>query len=272
MTELIHGYITPAPHGLILCRDTRLCRLLQAELAYLGVAARSCDALPATVEGMGILLLDGDGFDPSDGMALAAAANCPLLLFGRKPAFEQKTVFEQKAAFETKAVGLPRSAADGTPSFLYLRRPFLLTALEDAVRKLLAGLPSASPLIGAVPTAPAADTPNDVPADTDLADGDLADGHLVDMGEEKTLRFSVRDGTVTVGGRTVPLTPAEQVILDYLLAHRGETVPRDALASLLKGGGNSVDVYVCHLRTKIEKPLGRRLITTIRGVGYRLEG
>ena len=32
-----------------------------------------------------------------------------------------------------------------------------------------------------------------------------------------------------------------------------------------------VDVYVCRLRAKIEKPLGRRMIRTVRGVGYTLE-
>ena len=48
-------------------------------------------------------------------------------------------------------------------------------------------------------------------------------------------------------------------------------VPRAELATLLGGGGNSVEVYVCKLRAKIEKPLGRRMIHTVRGKGYRLE-
>ena len=46
---------------------------------------------------------------------------------------------------------------------------------------------------------------------------------------------------------------------------------REELAALLGGGGHSVEVYVCKLRTKLEKPLGRRLIHTVRGVGYRMD-
>ena len=83
--------------------------------------------------------------------------------------------------------------------------------------------------------------------------------------------LTVENGTVTLGGKPLALTPAEQTILEYLHAHKGEAVPRAELAPLLEGGGNSVDVYICKLRAKIEKPLGRRMILTVRGVGYRLE-
>jgi DNA-binding response OmpR family regulator len=79
------------------------------------------------------------------------------------------------------------------------------------------------------------------------------------------------NGVLTVQGSPVPLTPAEAAILDRLYVHRGEVVSREELSALLGGGGNSVEVYVCKLRAKIEKPLGRRMIHTVRGVGYRLE-
>ena len=72
-------------------------------------------------------------------------------------------------------------------------------------------------------------------------------------------------------GKPVPLTPAETALLECLYAHRGEAVSREELATLLEGGGNSVEVYICKLRAKIEKPLGRRMILTVRGKGYRLE-
>jgi len=67
------------------------------------------------------------------------------------------------------------------------------------------------------------------------------------------------------------MTPAEYAILERLYARRGEAVTREELAALLGGGGNSVEVYICKLRAKLEKPLGRRLILTVRGVGYRME-
>lgn len=81
----------------------------------------------------------------------------------------------------------------------------------------------------------------------------------------------VGDGTVSVSGTAVPLTDAEWRVFSVLYDRRGEVVPREELAALLDGGGNSAEVYICHLRRKLESPLGRRLITTLRGVGYRME-
>jgi two-component system, OmpR family, response regulator len=37
------------------------------------------------------------------------------------------------------------------------------------------------------------------------------------------------------------------------------------------GSTNIVDVYVGYLRKKLEKPFGRRLIRTVRGVGFMLD-
>lgn len=134
---------------------------------------------------------------------------------------------------------------------VFLRRPFALRELEQMVRSLLSELPARGIPMGlsrarAVPAASPA-SPSHAPT------------------------LTVENGAVTLDGKTVSLTPAEQTILEYLCARRGETVPRAELAALLGGGGNSVEVYVCHLRTKLEKPLGRRMIRTVRGVGYRLD-
>lgn len=133
---------------------------------------------------------------------------------------------------------------------VFLRRPFALTELESLIRRLLADLPVlGSPV----------DLPRPTPED------------CTKPAAEPILTIDPETGTVTAGGHPIPLTPAERAILAHLYAHRGETVPREALAPLLGGSGNSVDVYICHLRTKIEKPLGRRMIQTVRGVGYRMD-
>ncbi|MBO5897685.1 MAG: helix-turn-helix domain-containing protein [Clostridia bacterium] len=84
------------------------------------------------------------------------------------------------------------------------------------------------------------------------------------------------DTTVRCGDVSVHLTPKEATLLRCLLEERGQTVARERLqASLDPTGkserGNEVEVYLCYLRRKLEKPIGRRLITTVRGVGYRLE-
>jgi two-component system OmpR family response regulator len=42
--------------------------------------------------------------------------------------------------------------------------------------------------------------------------------------------------------------------------------------SSYEGDSNIVDVYVGRLREKIDRPFGRSTLTTVWGVGYRLEG
>ena len=39
-----------------------------------------------------------------------------------------------------------------------------------------------------------------------------------------------------------------------------------------EGDENVVEVYVGYLRSKIDKPFGRKALQTVRGVGYRLDG
>ncbi len=152
-----------------------------------------------------------------------------------------------------RAAGCPlltfgRAEADLPPEAgEYVRRPFTLPALESALRRLLAGTTTTE--------APLART--HAPAHRTHAD------EMLTVDEE--------NATVSAGERRVTLTPAEWAIFRVLYERRGEPVSRAALAACLGGGGNSVDVYICHLRRKIEKPLGRRMIATVRGRGYVLE-
>jgi two-component system, OmpR family, response regulator len=77
------------------------------------------------------------------------------------------------------------------------------------------------------------------------------------------------------GDAELPLTARELSVLDFLLRRRGETVSkRDVLANVwdddFTGDPNIVEVYIGHLRGKIDRPFGRRAIETVRGSGYRL--
>ena len=81
---------------------------------------------------------------------------------------------------------------------------------------------------------------------------------------------------VTVGGRTVTLTPKEFQLLAYLASRAGEAVP---IADIVEnvwgtewiGETQTVYVHIRWLRTKIEEDAARpRRIYTGRGVGYRL--
>jgi two-component system, OmpR family, response regulator len=72
------------------------------------------------------------------------------------------------------------------------------------------------------------------------------------------------------------LTAKEFALLETLMRRAGETVSRfDLLEDLwddrYENRSNVVDVYVGYLRDKIDRPFGTSTLTTVRGVGYRLE-
>ena len=74
-----------------------------------------------------------------------------------------------------------------------------------------------------------------------------------------------------VGDNDVYFSETEFNILKVLYDNRGRTVSRDSLAKLIKNDkANSVEVYICMLRKKIDFPNDKRYIRTIRGKGYML--
>jgi DNA-binding response OmpR family regulator len=80
---------------------------------------------------------------------------------------------------------------------------------------------------------------------------------------------------VSRGGRRIELTPKEYALLDYLAAHPGRALSRTMIVEHVwdqsfEGLTNIVDVYVRHLRAKIDDPFAVKLIKTVRGAGYRL--
>ena len=81
---------------------------------------------------------------------------------------------------------------------------------------------------------------------------------------------------VTVGGRTVTLTPREFQLLAYLASRAGDVVAIDDILKNVWGADwigetQTVYVHVRWLRTKIEEDAARpRRLHTVRGVGYRL--
>jgi two-component system OmpR family response regulator len=86
------------------------------------------------------------------------------------------------------------------------------------------------------------------------------------------LRVDPATRRVTLAGDEVELTAREFGVLEFLARHPGEVVSRTQLIEHVwdanyYGSTNVVDVYVGYLRSKI----GRKLIHTVRGAGYRLE-
>lgn len=92
---------------------------------------------------------------------------------------------------------------------------------------------------------------------------DTAEGNVVRLIDDRML-------TVALCGRTVRLTKNEFAILKILCGASGETVARECIMSVLGAEkGNISDVYIYHLRKKLETNGGKRLIFTDRGKGYR---
>lgn len=74
------------------------------------------------------------------------------------------------------------------------------------------------------------------------------------------------------GDQLIPLSDNEFKVLSLLCDNRYELVEREKIDSILGSeDGNIGDVYICHLRKKIDNKLGLKLIYTIRGKGYMLK-
>lgn len=78
---------------------------------------------------------------------------------------------------------------------------------------------------------------------------------------------------VNRGGETIDLAPKEFSILEFLMRNRGRPMSRTMIVEHVwemdyDGLTNIVDVYIRHLRSKIDDPYPVKLIQTVRGVGY----
>jgi DNA-binding response OmpR family regulator len=137
-----------------------------------------------------------------------------------------------RAGERDQADGLDYGADD------YLIKPFSYVVLLARLRALLRRSPQARPAV--------------------LTAGDV--------------RLDPSTRQVTVDGVAVALTPREFGLLEYLLRRPGRVVTKIELLDHVWDAPddvnpNAVEVYIGYLRRK----LGRRLVETVRGAGYRLE-
>jgi len=98
-----------------------------------------------------------------------------------------------------------------------------------------------------------------------------AAGHASSELECGPLRIDTRTSRVTVNGQAVKLTSLEYRLLSYLMHHQGRVISRTELVEHLYDqdfdrDSNTIEVFVGRLRRK----LGKDLIETVRGLGYRL--
>lgn len=146
-----------------------------------------------------------------------------------------------------KVVGLKLGADD------YLVKPF-------GVRELLARVEALLRRTRALAT----------PAETPAPAGERP--ACFDLG---SARIDRRTLTATVNGRTAELTARELKLAEFLAAHAGEVLSRDALLNAVWGADyfgttRTLDQHILQLRKKIEiDPNEPRTIVTAHGIGYR---
>ena len=229
----VMGTVT-AYRAAVRCRDQRLVRLLEIELSLCGVTVVD------ETEGYDLLLLDLDEFPQLPSVGEDAVTLC----WSRKDA--------------------PKDALN-REKCRFLHRPFALQDFESTVRDMLLGVGDSCTDGGRY-----ASRLSEAHAATARVEARSASG-----GKDELL--SITDGVVSVSGEAVPLTPREYALFSCLWERRGEAVPKavlwEALCAAVEDGTpatNTLEVYICHLRRKLERPVMPRLITTVRGVGYRL--
>ena len=81
---------------------------------------------------------------------------------------------------------------------------------------------------------------------------------------------------VTRAGEAIDLAPKEFGILEYMMRNRGRPLSRTMIVEHVwdmdyDGLTNIVDVYIRHLRSKIDDRFPLKLIQTVRGIGYMIE-
>ncbi|MBU5352145.1 winged helix-turn-helix domain-containing protein [Paenibacillus silvae] len=91
------------------------------------------------------------------------------------------------------------------------------------------------------------------------------------------LKINLRSRRVSRAGQYLNLTPKEYELLEYLATHLNEACTRSDILREVWGydfamDTNVVDVYIKHLRGKVDKGKDVKLIQTVRGVGYMLYG
>ncbi len=91
------------------------------------------------------------------------------------------------------------------------------------------------------------------------------------------LTLDVDTREVKRGGTVIELTPKEYTVLEYLMRHQGRVMSRTLITEYAWGyhfdpGTNIVDVVINHLRKKIDADHEKKLISTVRGVGYVVRG
>jgi DNA-binding response OmpR family regulator len=91
-----------------------------------------------------------------------------------------------------------------------------------------------------------------------------------------TLEINRLTRQVKRDGKRIELSPKEYSLLEYLFLHSGRVLSRSMIVEKIwdqsfEGLTNIVDVYIGHLRKKIDEGFEPKMIRTVRGLGYTLD-
>ena len=105
-----------------------------------------------------------------------------------------------------------------------------------------------------------------------LRRGPVTRSSLVRVGDLELDRLSQQ---VKRAGKRIDLTAKEYALLEYLMSNAGRVLSRTMIIEHVwdqsfDGITNIVDVYVRHLRNKVDDSFEQKLIRTVRGVGYTI--
>lgn len=139
-----------------------------------------------------------------------------------------------KSSVEDKVAGLDSGADD------YLTKPFSLDELSARIRVMIRR------------------------SGVERVDNTITAGPLTLDTEKK---IAVREG------KEIKLTAKEYSILEYLMHNKGIVLSRDKIMHHIwnydyEGGSNIIDVYIRTLRNKVDAGFDKKLIQTVRGIGY----
>lgn len=223
------------PRILIVEDEEKISRVLELELTYEGYeTAKAFDGLDALTlfreQEWDLILLD---------IMLPGLSGIEVLRRIRTGDTETPVILlTAKDSVEDKVSGLDLGAND------YITKPFQIEEFLARVRVALR-----------------MNAQKSVPADE------------VDWLQIADLKLNEMTHEVFRGDTLIELTPREFDLLAYLMKNATHVLNRDQLLNGVwgydyYGDTNVVDVYIRYLRNKVDKPFEKKLIHTIRGVGY----
>ena len=262
-------------HGRILIveDEEKIARFLELELTHEGyevgkAADGRCALDMALASTWDLILLD---------VMLPQLNGLEVLRRVRRESDVPVILLTARDAVMDKVSGLDAGAND------YITKPFAIEELLARIRVILrtrpvrsgvgesgavasqGGSASASQGASSAPAIIGSSASGSVSASTTAADKGVLRAGQVTLDPSRRL--------VHVGGTPVELTMREFEVLRVLMENKDIVLSREKIANLAcgydyMGETNIVDVYVRHLRAKIDDRFGIKLVSTVRGVGY----